>query len=217
MDSLTSYGLVNLTEPDVEPITLEEAKANSQIDTDDHNDTLTQRIKASRLWLEKATECCLITRQMTWTLDQFPRKRDATGGQKARSGQLVLPRYPVQSIDEIRYIDADGDSQTIDLATIRLRRDSTGRNRLALADWAAWPTTRNTPDAIEIDFTVGFGETQNDVPADWKQPLLLLVAHWFENREAVAVGVVTKEMEFGVNSLLEMLRDPDDDDQFSLE
>ncbi len=40
---------------------------------------------------------------------------------------------------------------------------------------------------IEIDYVAGHGAAA-DVPADLKQALLVLVAHWFEHRDAVIVA-----------------------------
>ena len=34
---------------------------------------------------------------------------------------------------------------------------------------------------------------------------MMLVSHWYENREAVLTGTVSKEVELGVSSLLAML------------
>lgn len=41
---------------------------------------------------------------------------------------------------------------------------------------------------ITIDYTAGFGDAA-DVPADLKQAVMLLVAYWFENRDAGTSGV----------------------------
>jgi hypothetical protein len=36
--------------------------------------------------------------------------------------------------------------------------------------------------------------------------MLLLIGHWFENREAAALGVTSTEVDFAVRSLLDELR-----------
>src|SRR5690606_2716929 len=38
---------------------------------------------------------------------------------------------------------------------------------------------------IEIDYVAGFGEAAGEVPADLKQAMLGLVAHWHEHSDAV--------------------------------
>ena len=207
MDPIRTYGLTVLDPPAVEPVSLAEARANSRIDTTDHDSKLTLSIEAARKWVEEQTETSLVSTQWRWTLDRFPRKRD----------WLMLPRWPVLSIEAIRYTDADGATQTISLPTVKLRKNNDGRGRIARVDWEAWPTTRVTPDAVEIDFTAGFGPAASDVPAIWKQPILLLVSHWFENAEASIVGTIVAEPPFGVHALIETLRDALDADDFDLE
>lgn len=41
---------------------------------------------------------------------------------------------------------------------------------------------------IEIDYAAGFGTEPGEVPADLKQAMLGLIAHWFEHRDAVIVA-----------------------------
>jgi hypothetical protein len=35
-----------------------------------------------------------------------------------------------------------------------------------------------------------------------RQAVLMLVAHWYENREAIVVGTISSEVSLGVNQLL---------------
>ena len=55
----------------------------------------------------------------------------------------------------------------------------------------------------EIRFTAGFGEAWEDVPADLRQAVFLLAAHFYENR---AEGAVAGTMPFGVLVLIEAYR-----------
>lgn len=45
------------------------------------------------------------------------------------------------------------------------------------------------------------------VPADLKQAVLMLVGHWYENREATLVGVSAEEVPFGVQSIIDAHRE----------
>jgi uncharacterized phiE125 gp8 family phage protein len=42
-------------------------------------------------------------------------------------------------------------------------------------------------EGIEIHFEAGFGHDPSDVPAPIRQATLLLIAHWYENREPLRV------------------------------
>jgi uncharacterized phiE125 gp8 family phage protein len=52
---------------------------------------------------------------------------------------------------------------------------------------------------MQISFVVGYG-TPNDVPKEIKQAALLLIGHYYANREAV--GSVGSEIPLGVQALL---------------
>lgn len=199
------YGLKLHTGPAAEPITLTEAKKHLYED-DTHNDAeINQMITEARKWVEEQTDAQLITATWTMTLDRFP------DGSK----WLVLPRWPVTSVEEIRYTDASGQSETLDLQSIVTRLESHGRARIARAQWQAWPSTLSTPDAVAIDFECGYGGA-SDVHETFKRAMLLLIGHWYENRSAVEVGTITKEVEFGVNALLEQMRPADELTEFDL-
>ena len=59
---------------------------------------------------------------------------------------------------------------------------------------------------IEIQFTAGFGAAATDVPAPLRQAILLLVAHWYENREPVVAGIAATRFPDAVIGLLEPYR-----------
>ena len=68
---------------------------------------------------------------------------------------------------------------------------------------ASWPSTNlRRGNGVGIQFQSGHGEV-NQVPMIYKQGVLLLVAHWYENREAVATtGAVPKDIPFSLKALL---------------
>ena len=57
-------------------------------------------------------------------------------------------------------------------------------------------------NCIEIDFVAGHGDTPSDVPQPIRQALLLLIAHWYENREPVEIGATATTIPAGVSELL---------------
>lgn len=61
--------------------------------------------------------------------------------------------------------------------------------------------------AAAISHTAGFVEsndplTWDNAPADVRQAILMIAAHWFENREATLVGVSAAPTPFGYHDLL---------------
>lgn len=119
--------------------------------------------------------------------------------------QSVIELTPgkIIAVESVTYIDADGVSQVLssvyyDLILIN------GRALLALVPGATWPETDpQSLQAVEIEFTAGFGETGAAVPATIKQAIKLMIGHWYEHREAVVVGnVSTNELPLAVKALL---------------
>jgi len=69
-----------------------------------------------------------------------------------------------------------------------------------------WPQPGKAANGIEIDFTAGYGAAASDVPAPLRQAVLLLVAHWYENREPIAVGSPEMAVPGPVAQLVEPFR-----------
>ncbi|MGB1209276.1 MAG: head-tail connector protein, partial [Paracoccaceae bacterium] len=61
-----------------------------------------------------------------------------------------------------------------------------------------------TGGMAQIHFTAGFGPTFGDVPADLRQAVLLLAAHYYEYRDETALSEGC--MPFGVTALLARYR-----------
>lgn len=123
---------------------------------------------------------------------------------RAASSCIVLPLSPVQSITSINYFDSENAAQSLDVDDFALYGDEdsafiepkTGVN---------WPTVFNRRDAITIRFVAGFGAPA-DVPKNITRAIRLIVAHWYENRTAVLVGVTAQELPLAVESLLGISR-----------
>ena len=156
--------------PAVEPVTLAEAKAQLRVDGNAEDAYITSLIVTSRLQIEAALGLALITQRWRLTLDDWP-----------GAGVVELPMRPVQSIESIAISHGDGAASLLPGASYHL--DGMAQPaRLVLKDEAP-PRPNAIAEGIAIDFTAGFGLLAVSVPQPIRQALLLLVAHWFENRE----------------------------------
>ena len=201
-----TYGLAVIEPPSVMPVSLALLRDQVEVGEDDgHDDKLKVYLQAATKWVQEQTETSLVNTKWRWTLDRFPKTRES----------LTLPRWPLGSLVSIKYLDQNSDQQTLDLATVTTRAND-GRVRISRKDYAAWPPARLTPDAVEIEFIAGFGDREVDVPGAWQEPVLLLAANWFKYREAVTEGQ-TAEVPYGIQAMLDMLRDPDDMEDFDTE
>ena len=65
-----------------------------------------------------------------------------------------------------------------------------------------WPTTRRELDAVKIRCVCGYGDA-DEVPEELKQILLMIDAHLFEHREAVAFNATGMVVRMGADQLLQ--------------
>lgn len=193
------FYLIPLSAPECEPVTVAQARRNSSIDDSEFDLELEQSIREAREYLEERTEATLMQRRWRLTLNAFP-----------GCSAFRLPRWPATSIEQITYIDSNGDLQTWDPSNYRLIQNYMSRSELTLAANKTWPSTQSARGVIQIDFTAGFGDKPSDVPARFMRVMLLLTSHWFENREAAADGSQS-EIFYGVEPIVNSLKDPEDE------
>lgn len=119
-------------------------------------------------------------------------------------GGVAFPLTPVSSVESITYFDSDGVEQELSVDDFIL----CGDEDYAVLDpkpGVIWPRVANRRDAISIKFVAGYGVAA-DVPKNISRAIRLIVAHWYENRTAVSVGVTAQELPLAVESLLNISR-----------
>lgn len=178
------------TAPTVEPVSIQDAKAHENLTACNDDALLNRLIIAARQWIEKTWNVSLCTQTLLYQSDSPP-----------CSGQvLLLPRSPVASVSSIAYTDINGTNQTWSASDYQVDTSSKPA-RLAPAYDESWPSVRpNTFNAFRVTYVAGYGVAA-DVPAGFKQAILMLAGHWFVNREAVLSGTISKEVEFALTSL----------------
>ncbi len=151
---------------------------------------LAAKITAARQWCENHTGRALATQTLEYYLDGFPTK-----------GEIRLPMAPLQSVTSITYTDSAGTVNTLAASAYIVDADGT-TPRVVLAYGTAWPSFTPYPvNPIKVRYVAGF----TTAPEAVKHALLLMVAHWYYNREASiegALGVV----DFSVRALLAQYR-----------
>ena len=179
-------------------VTTQRARDNSRIPDTSEDDWIQYAIESAHDYFERTLGCCIATTQFRAKLDQFPRNR----------ASIELPVWPIAEVTRLAYLDSEGNEQDIPLEQIVQPVDQ-GRYAIRLANHARFPEAKRTPNAVTIDFTAGWPEPAA-VPKTLTRAALMLISHWYENREAVLVGTASKEIEIGTSVLLEHLR-PDED------
>jgi len=188
--------LTIVTPPAEEPVTLTEAKNHLRVDLSDDDSLISALIVAAREHAEAITRRAFITQTLKLSMDAFP----------VNNGPIYVPMPPLQSVNSLKYFDTDGVEQTLTEGTDYLVDNESEPGRITPAPDTGWPATQNRPNAVSVEFVAGFGDASK-VPQGIKQAILLMVGHWYENREAVTMqGNNAGELPMAVDSLLMMHR-----------
>lgn len=192
------YRPVLVTPPTATPVTLAEVKAHvGAADFTDDDAMLTAFIAAAVSHLDGWTGImgrCL--EPQTWRQD-FDDFRSC----------LRLPLFPVISITSVKYTDTDGAEQTISAANYVLRNDDAGAY-VEFISSHSFPSLNAEASAVRIEHLLGYAQVggASGVPAAIKSAMLLLVGHWYANREAVVVGESVTSLPLAVDALLAPFR-----------
>lgn len=185
--------LILITPPTVEPVSLTEAKAHLRIDIADDDTLIGSLITAARSHLENTARPKLAMINQTWEYiaDSWP------GGDT-----LELRPYPLQSVTSITYTDPDA-AATVLASSNYVVDTYTQPGRLRLKTAANWPgTTLRELNGLAIRFVAGYGAAGSAVPIQLRQAILLLVGHWYENREPVmTTGMMAAPLPMTVDAL----------------
>jgi uncharacterized phiE125 gp8 family phage protein len=181
--------LVLTTAPATEPISLGEAKAHLRIDAGDEDALVTSLIAAARMFVEKTLGVALITQSWSYFFDFWP-----------SAGCITLPILPVQTVSAVKVHDDAGGWTTLDAGSYIV--DVLSEPARLVLKGAVPSIEARALNAFEVTFTAGYGDEVDDVPEPIRQALKLLVAHWFERREPVVLGLSAQEVPATVAALL---------------
>ena len=165
-----------LTPPAAEPLTLAEAKLHLQLEdsfTDD-DELISGFIGTAREMAEHITGRALVTQQWRYSVDAFP----------ADSLELPLPK--LQSVQAVSYLDNNGTRQTLANTEYDVITDELV-GRIIPAYGKSWPSCRNHPGSVRVDYTCGYGAA-SDVPFSIKQWMKLMIRAAYDNRSAIVEG-----------------------------
>jgi hypothetical protein len=181
--------LTRVTRSETPLIDVETAIAHCRA-SDEDEETIARLIEVATDFISgpSGIGTALLTEEWKLSLDSLP-------------SVIELDLTPVQSVDSVTYVDEDGVTQTVDPATYYVDVD---QRPAIVAFIATRPITKAVPGAVKVHFTAGYGAPA-DVPADLRHAALLLISHYFENREAVQ-EVETFEVPMGVERILRKYR-----------
>ncbi len=186
---MSNYELVNranvkyrslrrIAGPLVEPVTVADAKAHLRIDSDFTDDDLYIQtlISAARYHIETVSSRTLVRSQWQMKMDWFP------------SWDIELPNPPITTGSiVVTYVPSGGTTTPVAYTDFREDRDSTPA--VIRPQWnGTWPSCRGAENDVTITYWAGYGESPENVPPPSRHCALMMVAHWFANRESVVQG-----------------------------
>lgn len=161
-----------ITPPTVEPVTVDEVKLQAVIGNDLDDALLALMISAARGDAEAITHRSIAEQTLEVVLDGFP------------SWQIDLPKGPVSQVLSVKYIDINGDEQTL-VAGVDYDVDTEKViAKVMPVDGGEWPETKNVPNAVRVRYEAGYTET----PAPIKMWLVVRVASLYAQRESHVPG-----------------------------
>ena len=184
---IESWRVELVTPPVLEPLTFAELVDHLREDPETPQRQVLERlIIAARAEIERRCGIALLEQTRRLWLDSFPWSAD---------GEICLPFSPVSSVSSIKYLDQNGDLQTLAsgnespaLDPDYLVNTISFPARIMPAYGKFWPATRSQVNAVQIEYVCGFGDRPEDVPEAIRLQMSRLVGHWYENRESTAPG-----------------------------
>lgn len=177
-----------ITPPAAEPVSLAEAKVHLRVENDADDALIGATISAARLFVEQATRRVLIAQGWRIWRDTWPESR-----------LIEIPLAPLIAVDAVSVIDDAGAETELDAGLFEVDTFSIpGRVHLI----GSVPAPGTKLNGIVIDVTAGHGTDAEAVPTPLRQAILQLVAHWYENRSAVAYDRAQGIAPLGVDALI---------------
>ena len=161
--------IVLQTGPAAVPVSAEDVRNHSRIDSHDEDDQLAALTAAAQTAAEEYTWSKFITQTWDQYFDSF-------------TNILELRFPPAGTVAHVHYIDTDGVEQTLS-TDVWEQGEVDGIGVVRRKFNQSWPTdVRSHPDSVIVRFSCGYGDA-DDVPQPIKQAIEIHAAHYYEFRE----------------------------------
>ena len=167
-----------ITPASLKALTVQEVKDYLRVDSSDEDTLLGVLIDAATQVAEHYLGRFLLTTVIEEFYDFFPVYKTGVDPFKGDRNIVYLSRGPVQSITSLKYVDGNGDEQTV--STDDYRSDLVSEPARIMPEHG-WYGTKDTVNAVIVRYTCGYTQA-SDVPANIKVALLLIIGEMYEKR-----------------------------------
>ena len=168
--------LTVITPPEEEPVSIATVKQHLRVDGTADDALLGVYLQAARELGEGLARRAFVTQTLRLVLDAFP------------TGPLKLPRPPLQSVESVTYLDADGVEHEWTDFSVDARSEP---GRIVFNSTPSASLFES--GAVAIEFIAGYG-ADTDVPQTFVTAILQTVATWYELREMGDVPLSAKRL-----------------------
>ncbi len=183
-------GLIQTVAPTSEPVTRSEAILYARWEEGTDEDTLFDALIAvAREQTEAITEHQLNTASYIQYFDKWPLSRC-----------FLLSKPPLQSVTAIKYIDQDGNEQTVDPSNYIIHTESQHRGIVEIDKNYSYPVLREeTLNSVSIEFNAGYegwpvGQSTQGVPQTLKFAMMHFVNDLWSHREYQEDGKIVGDL-----------------------
>jgi len=167
-----------ITPATLKALTVQEVKDYLRVDSDAEDTLLGVLIDAATEMAESYLGRFLLTTVIEEFYDFFPVYSTGVDPFRGDRNIIFLSRGPVQSVAHVKYIDGNGDEQTVTASDYRSDLIS---EPARIMPEQGWYGTKDTVNAVIIRYTCGYTQA-SDVPANIKMAMLLMIGEMYEKR-----------------------------------
>jgi hypothetical protein len=181
-------GLKIVAGPLVTPISRTEARTHLNLDDDVDDSLVRSYLQAATDWAEKYTGRFFINRTCQMAIDGA-REIDDILWEGMRTGysmtryvdHIELAATPVVSVESIKYYNDSDVQSTWETSNYYVDTFSEPA-RIVLRQGGTYPTDLRVSNGIEINFTVGYGNSPANVPEAIKVAIFQYITYLYEHR-----------------------------------
>lgn len=177
------------------PVTVGDFKTHVRVTSSSEDPLIQSYLIAATANIETRLQRSLSLQKFSLFMEKWPCKPPF---------QILLPKSPIISVDNVKYTDNNGNVQTLVNGTDYQVDLNSIPGRIKPAFNTSWPPVRSEIyNAVEVDYTAGYGaETTPAVPDPILQAIRFLTAIFYQNRESTKLDETIIDQMIGPYVLL---------------